>query len=171
MANECEYCGKTFTKLSQLYMHKNTHTPSLLLHQHPHPAAASGLIAHNEGRHGKSLWTKVNQGDKVHVRGVWDGQEEARAVGDKIARLQTKKHPLNEMAILVPILVVFLCVVGSPLDARVRPIFNSPKSRYHSIAMLHRRSEAHTHPSTGHASLRSAKLPRGEPYRKSMNRG
>ena len=38
MANECEYCGKTFTKLSQLYMHKNTHTPSLLLHQHPHPA-------------------------------------------------------------------------------------------------------------------------------------
>jgi len=38
MRNECEYCGKTFEKLSQLYMHKNTHTPSLLLHQHPHPA-------------------------------------------------------------------------------------------------------------------------------------
>ena len=38
MLNECEYCGKTFEKLSQLYMHKNTHTPSLLLHQHPHPA-------------------------------------------------------------------------------------------------------------------------------------
>ena len=38
MINECEYCGKTFEKLSQFYMHKNTHTPSLLLHQHPHPA-------------------------------------------------------------------------------------------------------------------------------------
>ena len=38
MTNECEYCGKSFEKLSQLYMHKNTHTPSLLLHQHPHPA-------------------------------------------------------------------------------------------------------------------------------------
>ena len=38
MDNECEYCGKSFEKLSQLYMHKNSHTPSLLLHQHPHPA-------------------------------------------------------------------------------------------------------------------------------------
>ena len=38
MDNECEYCGKSFKKLSQFYMHKNTHTPSLLLHQHPHPA-------------------------------------------------------------------------------------------------------------------------------------
>ena len=37
MRNECEYCGNTFEKLSQLYMHKNTHTPSLLLHQNPHP--------------------------------------------------------------------------------------------------------------------------------------
>ena len=38
MLNKCEYCGKTFEKLSQFYMHKNAHTPSLLLHQHPHPA-------------------------------------------------------------------------------------------------------------------------------------
>ena len=38
MDNECEYCGKNFFKLSQLYMYKNTHTTSLLLHQHPHPS-------------------------------------------------------------------------------------------------------------------------------------
>ena len=87
---EKDYPGAAVVRLERNYRS----TPHIL-------AAASGLIAHNEGRHGKSLWTKVNQGDKVHVRGVWDGQEEARAVGDKIAGLQTKKHPLNEMAILV----------------------------------------------------------------------
>ena len=38
MVEKCEFCGKTFEKLSQLYMHKQSHTPSLLLHQHPHPA-------------------------------------------------------------------------------------------------------------------------------------
>ena len=43
MVNECEYFEKTFTKLSQLNMHKNTHTPCLLLHQHPHPAF--GIVA------------------------------------------------------------------------------------------------------------------------------
>ena len=38
MVEKCEFCGKTFEKLSQLYMHKQSHTPSLLFHQHPHPA-------------------------------------------------------------------------------------------------------------------------------------
>jgi len=64
-------------------------------------AAASGLIAHNEGRLGKTLWTEINGGDKVRVVGVWDGEEEARAVGDEIETLHTKKQPLNEMAVLV----------------------------------------------------------------------
>ena len=38
MVEKCDLCGKLFDKLSQLYMHKQSHTPSLLLHQHPHPA-------------------------------------------------------------------------------------------------------------------------------------
>ncbi len=41
-------------------------------------AAASGLISHNEDRLGKTLWTDVNEGEPVRVRGVWDGEEEAR---------------------------------------------------------------------------------------------
>src|SRR5690606_574242 len=41
-------------------------------------AAASTLIAHNEGRLGKTLRTQANDGLKVHVRGVWDSEEEAR---------------------------------------------------------------------------------------------
>ncbi len=64
-------------------------------------AAASGLIAHNEGRLGKTLWTDSNEGEPVQVRGVWDGEEEARVVGDAIESLHRKNHALNEIAILV----------------------------------------------------------------------
>ena len=63
--------------------------------------AASGLIRFNEGRLGKTLWTDVNDGEKVRVRGVWDGEAEARLVGDEIEVLHGKKHKLNDMAILV----------------------------------------------------------------------
>ncbi len=64
-------------------------------------AAAAGLIAHNEGRLGKTLWTEVNEGESVRVRGVWDGEEEARVVGEEIEGLHAKDHKLNEMAVLV----------------------------------------------------------------------
>jgi len=65
-------------------------------------AAASGLIAFNEGRLGKTLWTDVNEdGERVRVRGVWDGEEEARIVGEEIEALHGKGHKLNEMAVLV----------------------------------------------------------------------
>jgi DNA helicase-2/ATP-dependent DNA helicase PcrA len=63
--------------------------------------AASGLIAHNEGRLGKTLWTDANDGDKVRVQGTWDGEDEARTVAEEIESLQRGKHPLAEMAILV----------------------------------------------------------------------
>ncbi|HAT35184.1 MAG TPA: DNA helicase II, partial [Rhodospirillaceae bacterium] len=63
--------------------------------------AASGLIANNEGRLGKTLWTESNQGEKVTVRGLWDGEEEARLIADEVETLHRKKHVLNEMAILV----------------------------------------------------------------------
>ena len=64
-------------------------------------AAASGLIAKNEGRLGKTLWTDLNDGEKVGVRGVWDGVEEARVVGDEIEAQQHRGQSLNQMAVLV----------------------------------------------------------------------
>jgi len=64
-------------------------------------AAASGLIAHNDGRLGKTLWTEENDGDPVVVRGVWDGDEEARVIGDEIESLHRGGHKLNEIAVLV----------------------------------------------------------------------
>ncbi len=63
--------------------------------------AAAGMIAHNSGRLGKTLWTQADEGDKVVVRGVWDAEEEARWVGDEIEALQRKGHGLREIAILV----------------------------------------------------------------------
>ena len=72
--------------------------------------AAGHLIAHNEGRLGKTLFTdRVDPEDeKVIVHAAWDSEEEARAVGEEIERLQrgdgrsdAKKHALNDMAILV----------------------------------------------------------------------
>ncbi len=64
-------------------------------------AAASHLIAHNEGRLGKTLFTEGAQGEKPTVTGVWDSEEEARAVGEDIEQLQRKGHSLEEIAILV----------------------------------------------------------------------
>jgi DNA helicase-2/ATP-dependent DNA helicase PcrA len=69
-------------------------------------AAASHLIAHNEGRLGKTLRTEDEAGHKVQVTSCWDSEEEARAVGEEIEALQRddgtgKPHSLDEIAILV----------------------------------------------------------------------
>ena len=64
-------------------------------------AAASGLIAANKGRIGKTLWTSGEMGAKVEVRNLWDGREEARFVGDQVETLQSAKISLNEMAVLI----------------------------------------------------------------------
>jgi DNA helicase-2/ATP-dependent DNA helicase PcrA len=64
-------------------------------------AAASHLIAHNEGRLGKTLRTEDVDGEKVTVTGSWDSEEEARAIGEEIEGLQRAGDNLNEVAILV----------------------------------------------------------------------
>ena len=69
-------------------------------------AAASGLIAANKGRLGKTLWTESNGGEKVIVRGVWDGEAESRLIAEEIERAKkggTEKDPrkYRDMAILV----------------------------------------------------------------------
>ena len=64
-------------------------------------AAASHLIAHNDDRLGKTLFTDDSLGDKPTVTGVWDSEEEARVVGDEIESLQRKGQSLDEIAILV----------------------------------------------------------------------
>jgi len=63
--------------------------------------AASGLIAHNQGRLGKTLRTDGSAGDKVEVQGCWDDEEEARVIGEDIEQLQRQEQNLSEIAILV----------------------------------------------------------------------
>nr|WP_294810244.1 UvrD-helicase domain-containing protein [uncultured Sphingomonas sp.] len=87
---EKDFPGAKVIRLEQNYRS----TPHIL-------AAASGVIANNGGRLGKTLWTEKDQGEKVKVLGIWDGPEEARRVGEEIEGLQRGGLSLDEMAILV----------------------------------------------------------------------
>jgi DNA helicase-2/ATP-dependent DNA helicase PcrA len=69
-------------------------TPAIL-------GAASGLIAANKGRLGKTLWTEGDPGDRIKVQGVWDAEEEARNVASEAESLHRGGHALAQMAILV----------------------------------------------------------------------
>ena len=69
-------------------------------------SAASGLIAANAGRLGKTLWTEAKGGEKVRLIGHWDGEEEARWIGEEAEALQRgtrgmTPRSLNDQAILV----------------------------------------------------------------------
>ncbi|MGH6821957.1 MAG: ATP-dependent helicase [Methylocella sp.] len=63
--------------------------------------AAAGLISHNEGRLGKTLFTDGEIGEKPTVTGIWDSEEEARVIGEEIEQAQRRGHVLDEIAILV----------------------------------------------------------------------
>jgi DNA helicase-2/ATP-dependent DNA helicase PcrA len=87
---EKDFPGAVTIRLEQNYRS----TPNIL-------AAASGLIAQNSGRLGKTLWTEHGEGEKVQVVGVWDGPEEARRVGEEIESVQRGGGHLDDVAILV----------------------------------------------------------------------
>ncbi len=87
---EKDFPGAKIIRLEQNYRS----TPHIL-------AAASGVIAQNSGRLGKTLWTEHDKGEKVRVIGVWDGPEEARRIGEEIESFQRRGGTLDEVAILV----------------------------------------------------------------------
>ena len=59
------------------------------------------MIAKNQMRLGKTLWTDADMGDKVRVQTLWDGEEEARWAADEIESLQRAGVSLNEVAVMV----------------------------------------------------------------------
>ncbi len=63
--------------------------------------AASGLITANKGRLGKTLWTDEAGGEKVAVRGVWDGEAEARAACEEMENWCSKDGACADCAVLV----------------------------------------------------------------------
>jgi len=87
---EKDFPGAKVIRLEQNYRS----TPHIL-------AAASGVIANNSGRLGKTLWTDEQEGEKVKVLGIWDGPEEARRVGEEIEACQRAGTNIDDIAILV----------------------------------------------------------------------
>ncbi len=90
---EQDFPGAKIVRLERNYRS----TPRIL-------AAASALIAHNRERLGKTLWTEPvggEQGEKIGLRACWDGEDEARFVGEEVEAMQRKKQPLSGMAVLV----------------------------------------------------------------------
>ncbi|MCW2406666.1 DNA helicase-2/ATP-dependent DNA helicase PcrA [Sphingobium sp. B1D7B] len=87
---ERDFPGAAIIRLEQNYRS----TPHIL-------AAASGVIAQNGGRLGKTLWTQEADGEKLRVIGVWDGPEEARRVGEEIESLERQGVGAEKIAILV----------------------------------------------------------------------
>jgi DNA helicase-2/ATP-dependent DNA helicase PcrA len=87
---EKDFPGATIIRLEQNYR-----STSHIL------TAADGLIAHNAGRLGKSLWTDAGEGELVRVIGVWDGPEEARRVGEEAESHMRAGRSLDDIAILV----------------------------------------------------------------------
>ncbi len=93
---EKDFPGAKVVRLEQNYRS----TPHIL-------AAASSVIAGNRDRLGKELWTAETDGEKVRLIGHWDGEEEARWVGEEIEALHSgtrsrlRKYSLDDIAILV----------------------------------------------------------------------
>ena len=92
---ERDFPGAHVVRLEQNYRS----TPHIL-------AAASGVIAGNQDRLGKTLFTDATEGEKVRLIGHWDGEEEARWIGDEIEAAQRgtrgmDPYSLDQMAILV----------------------------------------------------------------------
>ncbi|WP_246022273.1 ATP-dependent helicase [Pararhodobacter zhoushanensis] len=92
---ERDFPGAKVIRLEQNYRS----TPHIL-------AAASGVISANEGRLGKTLWTEATEGEKVRLIGHWDGEDEARWIGDEVEALERGTRGLDpispdDMAILV----------------------------------------------------------------------
>ena len=92
---EKDFPGAHVVRLEQNYRS----TPHIL-------GAASGIIDGNKGRLGKTLWTQKAEGEKVRLIGHWDGEEEARWIGEEVEAAQRgtrgqDPYDLEGMAILV----------------------------------------------------------------------
>lgn len=63
--------------------------------------AASSLIAKNENRLGKTIWTDGDNGEKVLIQRTYNGFDEAKIVADKIEYFHSNLLNYKDMAILV----------------------------------------------------------------------
>ncbi|WP_368184204.1 ATP-dependent helicase [Aestuariibius sp. HNIBRBA575] len=85
---EKDFPGAKVVRLEQNYRS----TPHIL-------AAASGVISGNTGRLGKELWTEAEEGEKVRLIGHWDGEVEARWIGEEIEAMQRGTRSMSPMSL------------------------------------------------------------------------
>lgn len=64
-------------------------------------ACASHLITSNQDRLGKTLQPTGEDGDAVKVRGIWDGEAEARLIGEDIESWRSSGRKYAECAVMV----------------------------------------------------------------------
>lgn len=88
---EKDFLNATIIKLEQNY---RSTLPIL--------AAASNVINNNKNRHGKTLWTDKENGEKIKIISCWNDKEEARYIASEIARLVREgRYSAGNIAILV----------------------------------------------------------------------
>ncbi|SEN40857.1 ATP-dependent helicase [Palleronia pelagia] len=92
---EKDFPGAKVVRLEQNYRS----TPHIL-------AAAAGVIDANKGRLGKTLFTDLTEGERVRLIGHWDGEEEARWIGEEVESMSRGTRgmepvSLDDQAILV----------------------------------------------------------------------
>lgn len=62
--------------------------------------AANAVIRNNTGRKGKTLWTNAGEGEKIHLKKVFDHNEEARYIADKIQKMVSEGNSFRDFALL-----------------------------------------------------------------------
>ncbi|AFC71244.1 DNA helicase PcrA [Rickettsia australis] len=88
---EKDFAGATIIKLEQNY---RSTLPIL--------AAASNVINNNKNRHGKTLWTDKESGEKIKIISCWSDKEEARYIAGEIDKLvREDRYNAGNIAILV----------------------------------------------------------------------
>jgi len=83
-----------FTDVRTIRLEQNYRSTGVIL------KAANALIANNQGRLGKQLWTEGGDGEAISLYEAFNEQDEARFVVDRLQDWRNTGHPLSDAAIL-----------------------------------------------------------------------
>lgn len=85
---------KNFENTSVIKLEENYRSTQNILN------AANGIIVHNEGRKGKTLWTKGASGDKILIKKLGNQNDEARFIADTVSRGIRSGRAARDYAVL-----------------------------------------------------------------------
>ena len=85
---------KTFPSAKVIRLEQNYRSTQNILD------AANAVIKNNTGRKGKTLWTNAGEGEKIHLKKVFDHNEEARYICDKIQKMVSDGKQFRDFALL-----------------------------------------------------------------------